>query len=165
MAPQSLVLSVCHNVYLTKQERYDLHEGKDIEVVGVSIPIWFFKGTTSEPGEEVFCKYFLVNNGNSDSFIHSLENGYHINLPQKPNGYKPNNLSNDTWRKMTPLQKDIWYRANIRPITATNLLDYKDGGNEFLKMNVIEEGDEYPYPIRHYLEIKKMEDLTDSFCN
>ena len=56
-----ITLATSHNIYLTHEDRYALVKGQTVESVGVSVPVWFIKGTTSEPAVEVFCKYVLTN--------------------------------------------------------------------------------------------------------
>lgn len=73
-------LAISHYIYLTKDQRYDLHNGKEIEVIGISVPVWFKKGTTSEPAKEIFCKYTLTNTKELLP-IDIKEDGYKINLP------------------------------------------------------------------------------------
>lgn len=75
----SLIIS--HSVFLTKEERYKIHENKEIKVVGVTTPVWFEKGTTSEPAKEIFCNYYLTNDPEQKVIV-PLEDGYLINLPQ-----------------------------------------------------------------------------------
>ena len=50
-------LTVSHYIYLSREQRYELNDGKDIEIVGICVPVWFQKGNTSEPAQEIFCKY------------------------------------------------------------------------------------------------------------
>ena len=54
-------LTISHYIYLTKEQRYALHERQPIEAIGISVPVWFNKGNTSEPAKEIFCKYQIAN--------------------------------------------------------------------------------------------------------
>ena len=56
-----LTLVISHNINLSREERYNLHQGKPVTTVGVSVPVWFEKGNTSEPAQEVFVLYRLTN--------------------------------------------------------------------------------------------------------
>ena len=56
-----LRLTIHHNIHLTREQRYALHNGEDLNVIGVSIPIWLIKKGTSEPANEIFCRYYLKN--------------------------------------------------------------------------------------------------------
>ena len=74
-------LTISHYIYLTREERYALFEGKRLETIGVSVPVWFRKGDTSEPTQEVFCKYTITNKLSFRSIVQNDE-GYTLNLPQ-----------------------------------------------------------------------------------
>lgn len=77
-----LTLNVSHNIFLTKQQRYDLCKiDTVVETIGVSVPVWFYKGRTSEPAKEVFCKYILSINDNKNA-IKKFAEGYIVNLPK-----------------------------------------------------------------------------------
>jgi hypothetical protein len=128
-----LTLTISHNVFLNEKQRYDLHRGEPVEVIGASVPVWFHKGNTSEPAKEVFCLYRLTN----DKFFRPImqtTNGYHISLPQKPDAHK-----------MT---------------TSINLLNIKDGGSEWLyftQSNIIQ--GKKKFTTIHFIEIKPIEKL------
>jgi hypothetical protein len=53
-----------------------------IEVIGASVPVWFYRGNTSEPAKEIFSKYILTNLETNEAILRTKE-GYQINLPQK----------------------------------------------------------------------------------
>ena len=171
---KQITLSIVHNIYLNKEERYLLHRGKKITVVGSSLPVWFYKGDTSEPAEEVFCKYILTNKkGKKDvSPIEITKQGYKINLPQLPEGYKdPEVLTDVQWRKMTNKQKSDWYDANAKPITSEKLLDYPDGGVKSLTFKVLEikkivsddkKIKDYEINVFHIVLIKDYDDFKQS---
>lgn len=76
-------LTVEHCIYLTKEQRYLLNQREKIVVEGVSIPVVFSRGSTSEPVDEVFCKYYLSNDDKGDRDIKRKDEGYEINLQQK----------------------------------------------------------------------------------
>lgn len=78
-------LTITHYIYLTNEQRYNLHFGENIEVIGVCVPVWFHRGTTSEPAQEIFCKY-LIKNEKPGNAISLLEEGFSINLPQNKEG-------------------------------------------------------------------------------
>lgn len=76
-----LTLTISHNIFLTKEQRY-LFEKPDaeIEAIGVSIPVWYLNGKTSEPAIEVFCKYKLkIDDGKKA--VAKFDEGYNIFLP------------------------------------------------------------------------------------
>jgi hypothetical protein len=77
-----LTLTVSHNIFLSKEQRYALSEpGQVVEVVGVSVPVWFLSGKTSEPAKEVFSLYKLVISDDNKA-ISKHKHGYLINLPR-----------------------------------------------------------------------------------
>lgn len=129
-------LAVSHYIYLTRDQRYHLADGLTVEVVGVSVPVWFKSGSTSEPAKEVFCKYVL----SSDTEFYGVSafnEGYKINL-----------------------------RNLDRSVSLNMLLDIKDRGiEEFIAKGygkVIIEGK--TFSAFHCLEIKPIELLTDTLC-
>jgi hypothetical protein len=145
------LLCVSHNIFLTKEQRYSLYEGNNIEVVGVSVPVWFYnKNETNEPAIEVFCKYFLkCENKSFQKNIEISEEGYEIKL------YK-NNIFNGVSNK---IKKYFKIKENNMP-TAKSLLDIKDGGSEWLDFKVYD-STEY-INIIHSIEIQKIENLFKS---
>lgn len=166
------LLIITHNIFLTKDDRYDLANGTSIEAVGVSLPVWFDpKGKTSEPAQEIFCNYVLVNpiNPNEHIPVQQTDNGYLITLPQIPEKYKPVRLTDEVFRDMNSEQRSIWYEQHAEPPNGKNLLDIKEGGSEYLKfeehnqakIKAPEMKDIYTQII-HCVEIKKIEDLEKS---
>ena len=165
-----LILSILHVIHLTSDQIEKLCEGKDIEVTGASLPVWYFRGSTSEPAEEVFCKYTLTNKKIDSMFLMSvrgLNDGYKINMPQLPSDYvPPKSLTDETWRKMTLEDQANWYKKDPIPTTAKNLLPIQEGGAGYLHIKE-ENGkvlmkNKYIATI-HVVEIKRMELLIDSF--
>ena len=76
-----ITLTVSHNIFLSKEQRYALSDpGFVLETVGVSVPVWFYEGKTSEPAKEVFCKY-IISITDDNLAIRSNADGYTINLP------------------------------------------------------------------------------------
>lgn len=85
-----LTLFIVHNVFLKDEEFDNLIENKKIQTQGVSLPVWYFKGNTSEPAEEVFCNYTISFNNELES-IRKKEDGYEINISELT--LKNNNFS------------------------------------------------------------------------
>ena len=76
-----LTLTVSHNIFLSKEQRYALcNPGHIVEVIGVSVPVWFLSGKTSEPAREIFSLYRLLIS-NDNKAISKHRQGYFINLP------------------------------------------------------------------------------------
>lgn len=126
-----ITVSINHSIFLNRDQRYKLHEGNQVETIGVSMPVWFYKGSTTEPGEEVFCKYLLTNKGNNE-YVWFSEGGYTINLPQLPETFVSQEIDLEIWRKLTEEQKNSFYESNKTPKNSQNLLDIKDGGGAHL---------------------------------
>lgn len=107
-----------------------------IEVIGVSVPVWFHKGSTSEPAREVFCKYKIINK-NENVPIFRNKTGYEINLPKYIDGEKK--------------------------LVIKKLLDKKDGGEECIRYkeyNKVMQNKIY-YNLIHYVEIFPKEKLNN----
>jgi hypothetical protein len=135
----SLTLTTSHNIFLDRQQRYDLFNGKEIEVVGVSVPVWYHQGKTSEPGNEVFCKYKLIPCEHKILIKHN-STGYEIYLPKK--SFNPeDNVAN--------------------PLTLKNILDHKDGGIEWIAFRQVGKAkkNKKPVGIVNFVEIKTIEEL------
>ena len=106
----NIILTVAHHIFLTKEQRDNLYKGEQIDVVGVSMPVWFKDNVSSEPANEIFCKYNLKP---TEFIIHINHNeeGYEIQIPKK--SYNPKT-------------------GKDNPVTVKNILDIKNGGCEWL---------------------------------
>ena len=159
-----LSLTIQHNIHLTREQRYALHEGIDIVTIGGSVPVWFMEKRTSEPGKEVFCNYYLRNT-KEDTSIQILENGYEITLPYRP-GQKLE-MSNDEWRRLNREDPDklrTMYDNLIHEVSSKNLLDIGDGGGECLayrEHNKVKK-DNSMLNIMHFIQLHDMEHLLGS---
>lgn len=132
-------LSICHHLYLTKEQRYSFHEGNNLEIIGISMPVWCHKNKTSEPASELFCEYKLINECKR-IFIKPQNNGYEIIIPP------PNN------------------RLGEKMPNTLDLLDLRDGGIEqlsFRQTNKINKKGKVRN-ILHYVEIKDIEYLLQT---
>lgn len=127
-----MTLAVSHNIYLSRDDRYRLHLGEVVETQGVSTPIWYFHGRSSEPGQEVFCRYTLSNNHESDYDIDQQSDGYFINLPTEEESRIRAGMTPDEWSQLTPQGKDVI--MNGVP-TSEILLDSEDGGVSRMAFN------------------------------
>lgn len=82
MSNKSICLTISHNVFLTREERYALVGGKSIRKIGVSVPIWLKKsGKTDEPAEEIFCWYEL--HGGEEFGVEWTDDGYLLFLTEE----------------------------------------------------------------------------------
>jgi hypothetical protein len=172
MQKNSITLSIAHNIFLTKEQRYELHEGKKLILVGCALPVWFFKGKTSEPAEEVFCKYILNNQKKEPTLIKFTKQGYKINLPQVPENEVMPTLSDKEWLSMSEKQKSDWYNAHRRKLGSWKLLDFKDGGSKGLNFKVTEVKNLTRQTgikglnkttVVHMVLLRDMEELNESF--
>lgn len=162
-----LRLTICHNIHLTRDERYALHQGEDILVVGTSLPVWTLKNLTTEPGKEVFCHYHLKN-PKKEVPIKILEDGYEITIPYRE-GTKLE-ISDDEYRRLVMEDKEKLeqlYAQTVKEVSSKNLLDIKDGGSAYLnyrELNKIFVKDR-EVQIMHYVIIDTIEHLEKSFSN
>lgn len=158
-----LSMAVNHNIWLTRDQRYALHEGIEIVVVGVSVPVWVHNNkVTSEPAKEVFCKYVLKN-PKFDAPIQLVSDGYEITMPNRE-GTLPS-LTDEEWRNLhfnDPEKLESYYEKCQRAVNSKNLLDIKDGGSKYLSFrehNKIKSNDEFVNFI-HFVSIMDIEELT-----
>lgn len=144
-------LIISHNIYLNREQRYALHERTPQDAVGISIPVWFHKGNTSEPAKEIFCKYQITNDSSIKAVV-PTNDGYIINIPQHIK-FKSNSISEEV--------RDF---LNQNISTSEKLLDLKDGGSEWLDFRSFGKisHNEIIYNVIHFIEIKPMESLLST---
>ena len=157
-----LGLIIHHNIYLNKEQRYALHDGQDIEVVGVSVSVWCRGKVTSEPAKEIYCRY-LVRNLGEDQPIKMVKDGFEICLPNK----RPvvGRISDDMWRSFSLEERDEYYAVFKDGASTANLLDVKDGGSGCLmyrEHNKVKYVDDGPITIIHLIQIRDLKFLEDS---
>jgi hypothetical protein len=126
-----LTLSIQHNIYLDRKDRYSLHNQIDVNTVGISLPIWHRENSSSEPGKEVICNYYLKN-PKEELPIQILKDGYLVYLPHKTPERNFTEISDETWRKMPQEQRELYYTSKAQQTSSASLLDVKDGGSETL---------------------------------
>lgn len=159
-----LSLTIHHNIHLTREQRYALHDGQEIMTIGVSVPVWYMNKVTSEPAKEVFCRYFL-SNPKTDEPIKILEDGYEIAIPYREGS--PLKLSDEEWQELfrnNPNKLDALYKMTIEEVSSKNLLDVQDGGSgslSYREHNKVKRGDTF-LNIMHYVNIEPMETLLES---
>lgn len=161
-----LNLTIAHNIYLTREQRYALHEGEEFEIVGISIPVWTQNGkAVNEPTREVFCKYYL-SNPRQELPIIILEDGYCVCIPYRPEK-KTKPLSNEEWLRLSshdPQTLEKWYKSQVYEISSRNLLDIPDGGCAHLSYrehNKIKKNDTL-LNIMHFVSIDDIGMLNNS---
>ena len=147
---------------MTREQRYELVEGKQVEVVGVSIPVWVWGNETSEPATELFCKYTLTNQAGKTKIM-PFNEGYLVNMPQPTLNRVPQaSLSNEEWRGMSPSQQERWYDNIPEQKTGQNLRDIRDGGSEYLRLEGTKrmQREGKAVTLYHVIEIRDMHELT-----
>ena len=160
----SLILAVAHQIFLTKEERYALAEGGQIKVIAPSVPVWFFRGITSEPATEVFCRYTITNKP-TEADVKFAADGYKINLPQLPADYQsPPHIPDDEWRLLPLEDQEKWHSQHDRPPYGKNLLDVQDGGSAYLRFQMQKKmkKDNKMIDLVHYVCIQDMQVLFAS---
>lgn len=164
MASNKLTISVSHLIFLSREERYKLIDGETVKTLGVSLPVWFYKGTTSEPAEEVFCRYHLTSSPKSPP-IRYLKTGYAVNLPRHQETELE--LTNEQWLKMTREQREVWYRSRNFYPKCQDLKDVKDGGAEYLslKFATVRIIADRKVGVVHYVVIRGIENLQNSLTD
>ena len=151
-------------IHLTRDQRYAVHEGIEIVVQGVSIPIWFMNKVTSEPAKEIFCRYYLKN-PREDIAIQIKEDGFEICLPFRPG--KKLDLTDEQWRELSlknPEKLDHLYQNTPAEVSSKNLLDLKDGGSGRLmyrEQNKLKQNDKL-LNVMHFIQIGDAEVLMGS---
>lgn len=137
-----ITLSVSHLIHLTKEERYTLANGGNVKTMGVSVPVWYWRGKTSEPANEVFSTYELIQDGDNDFIVSQKDDRYIFNIKE------PIETKNDI-------------------ISYESLKDIKDGGSTCLNYTQY-----FPTNIQglsiqvlHVVRIASIEELEGSFIN
>lgn len=155
-----LVLSILHNIFLSKEEVDSLFEKEEIETIGVSVPVWYFEGNTSEPAEEVFCKYKLIL-GDEKQSISIMKNGYCINLPNLPEDYQEKRLTEKQLIKMSEDDVEKWKEENPAYINVKELL--KEDKQEIVFKHFLKKKyNKRMTNLIHTVEIAKLEKLVGS---
>jgi hypothetical protein len=155
----TIVLTISHNLFLAREERYKLFAGTSINVIGASIPVWVRKGRLPHEAEEVFCEYTIHNN-NKPKKVEPAATGHIITIPPISNPYWRALVSDDKWRNMTEEEKTTWYGKHNRP-SSNQLLDIQDGGADgYLSFSY--QAKVKKITVLHFVEIKPIEILEKS---
>ncbi len=160
-----LSLAIHHNLWLTREQRYAIHAGIELVIIGMSVPVWVENDrSTSEPAKEIFCKYYLKNN-KIDCPIQIKEDGYEITLPNR-DGTLPK-LTDSEWRILNMQNQsklEGHYQKCSRQSSSLNLLDLKDGGSKslsFREHNKSKRAEGFINFI-HFVSMMDIDDLTSS---
>lgn len=160
-----LTLSLSHSIFLTLGQRYDLIDSRPIELIGSNVPVWFFHGSTSEPGTEVFCKYLLRNEKEKDFYINFDGKEFEINVPNIPKDFKmAKRISDEEWRKLSRKQLDELYSLTRTPASVLDLQSESVGGSGYLYFKYFDKmklNGRFT-SIVHHVEINTMQNLLNS---
>ncbi len=134
-----------HILYFTPEQRIGLVRNRiSTALVGISIPVWFNQGKSTEPAKEVFCQY-TVTNEPKDMMVAALPTGYRINLPQ------PKPLADESEENSAP--------------DLNKLGNAEDGGSGWLifkQFQNLKQEDGTVMHILHYVEMRDIEYYLDS---
>lgn len=156
-----IALSILHNVFITPEDIQKLKNKEDVTVVGCSVPVWYSRGTTSEPAEEVFCRYKLTTKSELLP-VRIMKTGYHINIPAWPEDYKEPDMPVEVWKKLSEREREVWMHENQVPPSLKRLLPIEEGGNNKLLFKEIQ-GDRVKKDIIiHVIELKTMDYLEST---
>lgn len=79
--------TIAHNLFPTRDERYSFsNENNEVNMVGIFLPVWVNGAATSEPAEELYCRYTLrnyLNQGDESVCINEEGDGFTISLSDK----------------------------------------------------------------------------------
>ncbi len=159
-----LNLAVQHMIHLTREQRYALHEGIEIVVTGVSVPVWFMGRVTSEPAKEVFCQYY-IKNPKQDTPIAVRTDGYEIAVPYREG--RSLELSDEEWRILNrdnPEKLEHLYKQCVQEVSSQNLLDLQDGGSGsmvYREHSKVKQNDKL-LNIVHFVHIAAVEELMNT---
>lgn len=157
-----MTLTITHKIHLTKEQRYALHKGEDVSVIGVSLPVWLLGTKTTEPAKELFCKY-VIKNTRKETPIRIIEGGYEITIPAKDLD-NTEVISNEAWREMSEKDKEAFYARKGVQASSLNLLDFKDGGSECLiyreQSKIVHRG--ASLNVVHFIDIEDIQQLLGS---
>jgi hypothetical protein len=146
-----LILSILHNIFLDEEQINSLSEKEEIEVIGVSLPVWYYKGNTSEPAEEVFCKYKITNKTvHKKESITIFKNGYIINLPKISNNCEKESLEKE--EKINEIEQ-----VNIKDLISKEQIIFKQFNKKKQKGKLTN--------LIHVVKISKIEKLINSLTS
>jgi len=164
----NLALFVTHNIFLTKNEIDLLLKKKPVSVIGCSTPVWVEAGTgiTSEPGQEIFCRYKIKNENKQREIKIVNKKQYEIYLPNKTNWKPPIDLDfekislmKSEERVVFMKKRDKWWHENPRPQDINNL---KNGYLRFEIKKTKRKINDIRYAVQHIIEIREENEFKKS---
>lgn len=135
-------LYIGHNIFLNKEQRYNLYYGKKIKVIGFNISCNSLKKYNCI---ECFSQYYLIPRKKIKNKIKKNNKGYTIYIE---------NLN------MFSIFDFLFTEKNKNNFSAKDLINIKDGGKEwtFIKQEL----NEINHNTIHTIEIQKIENLLSS---
>lgn len=157
-----LNLSICHSIFLKKEEIEKLLNEETVKTTGVCLPIWSFKKSTSEPGEEVFCEYEISNS--EEKPIEIYKNKYKIYLPDYCRKITRIIRNKKEYKSLSEEEKELCVKRNnqILLIKKPNLFEEDDNEIIYNEYQKIKKDDSIKI-IRHLVALKTMKTLFASF--
>lgn len=156
-----LTLTVGHQIFLTKEERYRIVNGETVQILGISVPVWLEDTKTSEPAIEVFVRYKIIPTEDI-TFIKCKKYGYDIEIQ------KTQDLPNEILETLTEEERDDWFKTNDSKPDVSFLKDIKDGGcawlafRQYNKLRKSKKTFGKAIQLAHFVEIKDIEALLTS---
>ena len=166
----SLALFTTHNIFFNKQQIKKFFENDYIKIAGVSVPVWVNakNSKTTEPAQEVFCKYEIYNNQREKDVV-ITKNGYTIHLEKttwkEPSKIKYKNISEmeEEERLLFLEKRDKWWKKNPRPIEIYDISESGYFRTEVKKLNQnFEKIAGSTVDCQHVIEIKTIENLLSN---
>ena len=171
MINNKLILCVDHKLFFKKEDFDTIASNHFIETEGISMPVWLnaANGKTSEPAREIFSKYTIYNDSNSNPSVNLYKNYYEIFLPQIGNWKPPPEIDYKKLSEMTLQQRfvfeqnrNIWWERNPKPPCLESMLENKSIKFEVKK---IEDYNDIKIIIKHTVQINSIDILNKSIVN
>jgi hypothetical protein len=127
----NLGLFVTHHVFLTDEQIASVVAGEKVVCAGHCVPVWVDAktGRTTEPANEVFCRYEIFNSEEKNNEVIPIDGeGYELWLPRASNWSPPPAIDFESMADWTAEQRqafqkerDMWWFNNPRPPDASSL--------------------------------------------
>jgi hypothetical protein len=143
-------LYINHNIFLDKDQRYKLAEGKRVSVIGTSLSM-LSSDKFKDPKDfsEYFCLYNLIPKKTIFKNVYNTKQGYDIHL-----------LNSNTKNSAFDYFKNFIFNKNENQQEVRKLVDIKDGGVEW--MLIFEQDYKKQFIVFHKIQIQKIEVLLES---
>lgn len=164
----NLGLFVTHHMFLTDDQIAKVVSGEKVTCVGHCVPVWVDAktGKTTEPANEIFCRYDVFNSAEKNNEVVPLiGEGYEIWLPR--NSWEPppeidfESMAEWTSEQREAFQKerDMWWFNNPRLPDASDLaagyirFEFKEKDLKVSKRR---------YSAQHIVEVASLSRMMDS---